>query len=67
MGKNKKRESMRRKKKKRRLKRIRENNRKTIGLGWDTKKTARRVITRKEEPTKLSLWKRILNWLKGKS
>lgn len=52
---------MRKRKKKRRLKRIEENNRKTIGLGWDTQKTVRRGITKKEEPVKLSLWKRFLN------
>lgn len=55
---------MERKKINRRKKRIKENNRKTVGLGYDTQKTARRGITKKEEPTKSSLWRRILNWFK---
>ncbi|GAH69605.1 unnamed protein product, partial [marine sediment metagenome] len=36
-----KRESMKKKKTKRRVKRIRDNNRKTIGKGWNTQKTTR--------------------------
>ena len=42
MGKNKKGKSMRKRKLKRRLKRILENNRKTVGKGWDTQKISRR-------------------------
>ena len=41
-----KRESMKKKKIKRRAKRIKDNNRKTVGAGWDTHKTVRRGITR---------------------
>ena len=63
MGKNRKRKSMKEKKKKRRLKRIRENNRKTVGKGWNTQKTARRGPDKKEV-VKLSFWKRILKWFK---
>ncbi|GAH28023.1 unnamed protein product [marine sediment metagenome] len=55
---------MRKKKLKRRLKRIRENNRKTVGLGWNTQKTVRRG-TEKKEVVKLSLWEKIMNILKG--
>ena len=36
---------MKKKKIKRRTKRIRDNNRKTIGKGWDTQKTTRMGIT----------------------
>lgn len=43
-----KKESMKKKKNKRRLKRIRGNNRKTVGAGWDTHKTARCGITREK-------------------
>lgn len=62
MGKNKKEKSMRKRKLKRRLKRIKENNRKTVGKGWNTQKTTRRGPEKKE--VKLSLWGRILNWFK---
>lgn len=61
MGKNRKRKSMKEKKKKRRLKRIRENNRKTVGNGWDTQKISRRG---NKKEVKLSLWERILKWIK---
>ena len=52
---------MRNKKKKRRLKRIKDNNRKTVGLGWDTQKTSRRGPDKKEE---LSLWQKFLKLFK---
>lgn len=43
-----KRESMKSKKIKRRLKRVRNNNRKTVGEGWDTQKTVRQGITKRK-------------------
>ncbi len=63
MGKNKKGKSMRKRKLKRRLKRILENNRKTVDKGWDTQKISRRG---EEKEVKLSLWGRILNWFRSK-
>lgn len=56
---------MKKKKLKRRLKRVRESNRKTIGLGWDSQKTARRGPDKKEV-VKLSLWEKFLNIFKRK-
>ncbi len=60
---------MRKKKLKRRSKRIGENNRKTIGLGWDTQKTARRGVTEpyiEEKPVRNSFWEWFLNMFRGK-
>ena len=65
MGKNRKRKSMRKKKIERRSKRVRENNRKTIGKGWDAQKISRRG-PEKKEVVKLSLWEKILNVFRKK-
>ena len=47
---------------------MKNNNRKTVGLGWDTKKMVRQGITKKgvETPIKLPLFERILNVFKKK-